>query len=220
MNRNLRSPRVIAALAIAYVLATPGDRVTAQTPTTVSQPATSPSIAREIVAGRGVDETAAHLSDENRTARLRAVRSLVAFGAPAGTELVEAVKHEDAAVRYIAAVGLGQIGGESLQDCQPSLRELMRSDPSLAVRMAAAFAICSEGGDDDALALLVERVQSPSRGCACSAAELLGMLGPEANSAIDILTNIAAKNRPGGRGDYHIGGAAQKALRQIQAEAR
>lgn len=176
------------------------------------------------VAGRSVKQYAEQLQSDDRTVRLRAVKSLGAFGPSAMSELQKALDHPDAAVRYTAAVHLGRIGGQSpeatetLTASAERLHELMKDEASRATQMAAAFALCRAGQMDAALPLLVERLQSSERSVACSAAELIGMLGPAARSAKPTLESVRAANRPGGSGDYHIGGAAQNALRSLDSE--
>jgi len=171
------------------------------------------------VAGRTIDEYAAQLGDADRVVRLRAVKSLGAFGESAGPALVTALDHDDKAVQYIAAVQLGRIGSKSLQDAEEQLQQIAQDKDSLAVRMAASFALCSGGQTEQYLPTLIEGLQYPERGMVCGAAELLGMLGGKAAGAVAPLEAAYEKNRPGAKGgDYHIGGAAMNALRKIQDE--
>ncbi len=170
------------------------------------------------VAGMSLQETAELLSSDNRTERLLGVMTLGIFGELAGESLTQALDHEDKAVRYTAAVHLGRIGGEPLTLAKPRLLGLMKADSSEAVQMAAAFATCRAGDVESGLPLLLDRVQTHQRAMATSAAELIGMLGSDAKSAIPVLQRIAAANPPSGNGDYHIGGAARKALRELLPE--
>ncbi len=171
------------------------------------------------IAGRTIADYTAQLSDADRVVRLRAVKSLGAFGASAGPALVSALDHDDKAVQYTAAVQLARIGGKSLQDAQEQLKQIAKDKDSLAVRMAASFALCSGGQTEQYLPTLIEGLQYPERGMVCGAAELLGMLGAKAAGAVAPLEAAYEKNRPGAKGgDYHIGGAAMNALRKIQGE--
>jgi len=170
------------------------------------------------VAGRTVDDYAAQLDDQDRVVRLRAIRSLGVFGVAAGGALLESLSHQDAAVRYLAAVQLGQIGGDPLEKAKPRLSELAGDASSLAVQLAASFALCRGGLIDEHLARLIQTLEYPERGMVCSAAELIGNIGPSAASAIDALEVAYEKNRPGAKGgDYHIGGAAMNALRKVRS---
>src|SRR5690606_7343110 len=121
--------------------------------------------------------------DENRTVRCRGVRTLGGFEQHAVKPLAEALAHSDAAVRYLAAVQLGRIGGEGLQAATEELEKLVSDEQSKAVQMAAAFALCRAGKLDEHLDLLIERMKSGERAMACSAAALIGDLGPAAARA-------------------------------------
>ncbi len=127
--------------------------------------------------------------------------------------------HEDPAVRYLAALGLGRIGGDSLDSAKEKLTHLAGDRTSLAVRLAVSYALCRSGDVDTHLPLLVSSLQNPVRGISCSAAELIGCLGPDASSATAALEAAVESNRPGTRrGDAHVGGAAMNALRQIRGQ--
>jgi HEAT repeat protein len=169
------------------------------------------------VAGQTVDQVASQIANENRTIRLRAVKTLGVFGQPAGKALAAALGHEDAAVRYTAAIHLGNLRGDALTDALPQLSKLITEDSSQATQMAVAYALCRAGKLDVGLPVLLERLQRPSRAIATSAAELLGMIGPAASAALDQLQAVADANRPGGSGDYHIGGATKAAITKIKA---
>ncbi len=151
---------------------------------------------------------------------LCAIRSLGAFGVPSATAIRGALDHEDAAMRYVAAVQLGQIGGEPLQLARQRLVELATDERSHAVRMAACYALCESGQVAEHLPLLIDSLDFGERGMACSAAELIGRLGPDARAAVPALETSYEKHRPGAAGgDYHIGGAAMNALRKIRTES-
>ncbi|MDG2222493.1 MAG: HEAT repeat domain-containing protein [Rubripirellula sp.] len=178
-------------------------------PPAVAAPAT--------VAGQTIQQYANDLDHENRVVRLRAVKSLGVFGASAAEPLRRALDHQDAAVRYTAAVHLGRIGGETLEASQQRLQQLADDETSFAVQMAASFALCRQGLVEEHLPLLVQGLKFPERGTACSAAELIGQLGPSAAAAVDPLQQIYDQHRPGVKGgDYHIGGAAKNALGKVR----
>ncbi|WP_164102297.1 sulfatase-like hydrolase/transferase [Candidatus Laterigemmans baculatus] len=129
------------------------------------------------VAGRELAGWVADLESEQRVVRLRAVRSLAPFGSAAGEPLRGVLESEDPAVRYLAAIDLGRLGGEPLEASVERLKSL-RDDPHPAVQMAAAFALCRSGNREGNLDLLVERLDDPERAMACSAAQLLEQLDP------------------------------------------
>ena len=172
------------------------------------------------VAGRSMAEYAAQIDDPDRVVRLRAIKTLGVFGPAAGAVLRDALDHEDAAVRYTAAVHLGQIGGEPLQLAEERLIELASDRRRHAVRMAASYALCESGKVSEHLPLLIDSLGYGERGMACSAAELIGRLGPDAKAAAPALETTYQKHRPGATGgDYHIGGAAMNALRKIRTDS-
>jgi hypothetical protein len=120
-------------------------------------------------------------------------------------------------MRYLAATSLGRIGGAGLDAASDNLTVLADDDPSPAVRLAASFALCRAGQSDQRLGMLIDSLQHPDRGMACSAAELIGQIGAPAAAAIPSLRQAYQANTPGSnRGDYHVGGAAQNALRMIE----
>ncbi|MEM9586472.1 MAG: HEAT repeat domain-containing protein [Planctomycetota bacterium] len=173
--------------------------------------------APETIAGRTIQQYASQLDSPNRVVRLRALKSLGAFGADAGNTISTALGHSDAAMRYTAAVHLGRLGSESAGSAKDALTKLAADDPSAAVRSAAAFALCrlSPESRNVYLPQLIERLKLDQRGAVCSVAELLGMLGKDATDAVETLTEVHLANLPGGKGDYHIGGATKNALRKI-----
>jgi hypothetical protein len=115
-------------------------------------------------------------------------------------------------------VRLGQLRGDALDKATDELEKLVADKKSKSVQMAAAFALCRAGKVDKHLPLLIERLQYPERAMACSAAELIGALGPAAAPAISALEKARDDNQPGGDGDYHLGGAATAALRHVQPQ--
>jgi HEAT repeat protein len=179
-----------------------------------------PAEAPQTISGRTIAQYASQLTDADRVVRLRAIKSLGAFGNEAGEAIELALDHEDAAMRYTAAVHLGRIGGAPLSRAGQRLAVLATDKTSHAVRMAASFALCKAGKTEQHLPLLIESLSYPERGMACSAAELIGRLGPDAIAAEGRLEDVYAKHRPGTKGgDYHIGGAAKNALRKIQNQS-
>lgn len=190
-----------------------------QTATEPEAVATDDREAIDTVAGRTIEQYAELLGSDNRVVRLRAVKSLGAFGQQAGEVLKTALGHQDRAVAYTAAVHLGRIGGEPLKSAIEPLTELAENKDSLSLRMAGAFALCRAGQLDQRLSVLTGAITYPDRGTACSAAELIGMIGPDAKAAIGVLEKTQADNDPEKRnGDYHVGGAASNALRKIRGE--
>ena len=170
----------------------------------------------DTVAGRTLDQWSELTTSENRTVRLRAIRSLAPFGSAAGPALTRSLQHEDPAVRYLAAVQLGLLADTALRDAQPQLHVLLADEKHPAVQLAAAFAICRhEPTNEDAQQQLIKALDAADRGTACTAAELLGQLGPAANAAIPALEQAYRQESERSQGVIHVGKAAQNALRKI-----
>ncbi len=169
-----------------------------------------------LIAGRTLDQWAEMTTDTNRVVRLRAVKTLGAFGAPAKDALSDALSSPDAAVRYTAAVHLGRVAAKELDETTlTTLKQLAADETQPAVQMAAAFALCRNSPNPQHLSLLIDRLDYPERGMSCSAAELLGMLGEDATAAVPALEKTFNKHGKNSEGDYHRGKAAQNALRKI-----
>jgi len=172
------------------------------------------------IAGRELPHYQSQLDSDNRVVRLAAAKTLGAFGEAAGPALATALKHEDPGVRYTAAVHLGRIGGDPLKKATAPLLKMRNDASSLAGQQAAAFALCRSGSIDGHLSLLIERLSYPERAMACSAAELLGMIGPPAAPALETLEKVKQDNPATGKGDYHLGAAAGHAIEKIQSETK
>lgn len=171
------------------------------------------------IAGQSLDECAMDLQSDNRVVRLRAIRTLGFFGQPAADNLLQALSHDDNAVRFLAAAHVGRLGGKALEQAQPQLEKLVNQDQPLPVQMSAAYALCEAGQTKQYLPTLIKGLQHSERGVACHAADLLARLGKDAEGARSALQEVYAKNKPGVKGgDYHKGGAANNALRRLDAE--
>ena len=193
---------------------------------TLSRPATGDQ--PQTVAGQTLESLTPQLSDSDRVIRLRAAHSLGSLAhlnKETGSEnatftqvMIDALDHDDAAVQYIIAEQLGLIGGEALQKAKPKLEKLVTAKESLGSQMAASFALCRAGDPAVHLPLLIDALEHPERGVVCSAAALIGKIGPNAKDAIPALEAVVEKHRAGVKGgDYHRGGAAMNALRKIRA---
>lgn len=181
--------------------------------------------AGDSIAGMTLGDCVTELASDVRPRRLRAIRTLGMFGESAGEPLVAALEHEDPAVRFLAATALGRIGGSSLTDALSKLQQ-MAGDPSSdaegdrspSVRVAAAYALCEAGKADSYLGVLIAALEDPDRGMACYSADLMGRLGSDASAALPALEKMHAANKPGvSGGDYHRGGAAMNAIREIRS---
>lgn len=180
----------------------------------ISAPHFPQADAPQSIAGRTLSQWTADLAHPNEFVRLRAAKTLRAFGRPAVPSLSRALSDRHAGVRYWAASHLGDFATASRETV--SRLKSLKSGEHPAVAMAAAYALCRVDSTDSHIELLIERLESSQRGTACCAAEFLGRLGSEGKPAVAALEAAFERHKRGVRGaDYHVNGAAQNALRQI-----
>lgn len=139
--------------------------------------------------GKTLKQWQADLTSAERLDRLLAARAVGEMAAAdrrgAAKALFEAMDHEDSAVRYWAAVAVGQMGGRG-KPAAKSLRRALR-DEAPEVRAWAAFALANLGGLEEALPVLRDLLSHPNRGARLQAAHVLDALGPQAAEAADAL---------------------------------
>jgi HEAT repeat protein/predicted Ser/Thr protein kinase len=128
-------------------------------------------------------------------------------GSPAVIDLIDMLRHEDASLRRIAVVALGEPRGTG-QDAVPELVEVLQ-DQDEAVRREAARALGRIGGAAAVPSLVVALGDAPDDLVRVSAAEALGQIGRRATVAIPAL--IAALKHP----DDGVCEAAARALVMI-----
>ncbi len=98
--------------------------------------------------------------------------------------LREGLRHDDAAVRWWAAMGLGNLGPPA-----GSAKELtaLLEDPAPAVRVAAARALCRQDAPEPALPVLIAELGCDTPWVRLAAALVLVEIGPQARPAVDAL---------------------------------
>ena len=183
----------------------------------LATPATGKNTATVEVAGRSLVSWSKDLPSEDRTTCLIAAKTIGIFGQTAVPTLLEMLAHDDAAVRYWAASHLGDIGSPAT-NAVPGLTRL-KNDSSPSVRTAVAFALCRIEGVAKHNGPLMDAIQSKQRGTACTAADFLARIGPDAKT---LLPAIEAKHLQitEGKGDYHIRGALKNAVRAIRNDGK
>lgn len=117
--------------------------------------------------------------------RLRDAASLALQGEEALPQMIKTLADEDAAVRYWAAIGLGNLGQDATSAKDLLIDRL--EDPSPTVRIAAARALCNMALDDQALPVLIQELGSDREWVRLNAAIVLDSIGDKARPAIPAL---------------------------------
>ena len=166
------------------------------------------------VAGRDMARWLEDLHREDPTVRLRAVKTLGLFGAPALPHLIPLLDHEDEAMGYWAADHLGNLE-EAASAALPAL-ESARAEASPELRLAIDYALTRIRPGRPSLEALIAGLRTPRRSVACAAADFLGRIGPPARSVLHVLEEVREANTGGG--DYHIRGGVGNAIRLITGD--
>jgi len=131
----------------------------------------------------------AFLRQPGREKLLQRLRSAAVLGGrPEQSDipmLIEAMKDENAAIRYWSAIGLGNLNHEAKSTAELLKRAL--NDRSAIVRIASARALCMIGMETSALPVLISELKSQNEWVRLNAAIVLDEIGEKARPAIDAL---------------------------------
>ncbi|HCA50906.1 MAG TPA: hypothetical protein DEP12_10920 [Planctomycetaceae bacterium] len=122
-------------------------------------------------------------NDKSLVKRISETALLASEGPTAMPRLIEALEDKDAAVRYWAATGLGNIG-VSASAAAPRLTQLLKTETSSVVRTAAARALCMFDKPDAALSTLVKELQEGAQWERLHAAIVLDQIDDQARPVI------------------------------------
>ena len=137
----------------------------------------------------------ANTSDKSLPERLGKMASLASEGPQAFPALLEGLKDQDAAVRYWAATGIGNIGIKS-EDAIISCLNALAKESSTVVRIAAARALLRmKEGEQAALKELSQSLESPEQWSRLHAAIALDEADEQARPALKSL-QLALKDQP------------------------
>lgn len=129
--------------------------------------------------------------------RLAATAVLASSGIEALAELIEATDDEDAAVRYWAAVGIGNIGSDA-SSAADRMHQMLKDD-SPTVQIAAARALCRMGQPQAALPVLTRELNSGAEWAQLHAAIVLDEINEQARPVLSsiqpALSDEVAKNK-------------------------
>jgi uncharacterized sulfatase len=149
---------------------------------------------REKGAGSRFDILSGKKSSSKTLDRLVAAATRASDGVEALPDLLEALKHEDAAVRYWGATGIGNIGSEAGDNAKRAAVAAMKDD-SPNVRIAAARAVARFGDAGAALPTLRAELGSEHQWGRLAAAIVLDEMDEQARPALDSL-KAALKAQP------------------------
>ena len=137
------------------------------------------------------------------------VAALASSGVYALPELLKALRHPDAAVRYWGATGVGNIGREAVNAKEPMINALEDSSPS--VRIAAARALAKLGDPKRALPTLQAELKSEHQWGRLAAAIVLDEMDEQARPAIPALKQALVRQP-----NKYIVRVANRALNELQ----
>jgi len=138
----------------------------------------------------------AETDDKTLPKRLGKMASLASEGLPALPGLLVGLSDRDAAVRYWAATGVGNIGGPAKNEATNTILENLKSETSTVVRIAVARALLRMKLDEQkALDELTKSLESPEEWSRLHAAIALDEADEQARPALPALQK-ALKNQP------------------------
>ena len=118
---------------------------------------------------------------------LRDVANLASGGKDSLNQLIKAMKHTDATVRYWGAAGIGNIAKDALY-AEASMTKALK-DESVSVRVAAARALCLMNKPDKALPVLIAALSGEHQWGRLQAVIVLDGIGEQARPAEEALKN-------------------------------
>jgi len=149
--------------------------------------------------------------------QIRDTASLSLQGSEMLLQLKDAVSHEDSAVRYWAAIGVGNLGEEG--ESAASLMEGLLTDQAENVRIAAARALCRMGKPGKALPVLVAILDEGSQWARVQASNVLDEMDDQALPVLDDMKrNLEPREDLVQRGKYTVR-ALNQAVNQLQGTA-
>jgi uncharacterized sulfatase len=142
-------------------------------------------------------------------AELGRVAALASSGVHALPELLQALRHSDAAVRYWGATGVGNIG-KPVAYTKPAMIEALK-DSSPSVRIAVARALGKLGFPEQALPTLEAELKSEHQWGRLAAAIVLDEMDEQARSSIPALKQALVKQP-----NKYIVRVANRAINELQ----
>jgi uncharacterized sulfatase len=151
----------------------------------------------------------------------RLVRAAALASEPAADveQLLAALADPDAAVRYWGAVGLANPPHADQPQVQPALEQAL-SDPSVAVQVAAANALCQRGAAERALPLLVQVLQEGQQWERLQAALVLDEIDEQALPVVEAMrAALVPRSELEQKGKYTVR-VLNRALNELEGTTR
>ncbi|TWT69299.1 sulfatase-like hydrolase/transferase [Crateriforma conspicua] len=123
---------------------------------------------------------------EQTVSRIADTAVLASSGPSALPNLIAATDDPDSAVRYWAAVGIGNMAGSAKGDAMQRMHKMLH-DESSAVRTAAARALCRMGTPEQALDVLIDEMTTGQQWERLHAAIVLDEIDEQARPVIDAM---------------------------------
>ena len=123
-------------------------------------------------------------------------------------QLIQQTKAKDAAVRYWAFIGIGNLASQA-KTAQQVTRSALK-DESPSVRIAAARALCHMNQPEQALPVLVEQLKSKREWVRLNAAIVLDEIDEKARTTIEAL-QVARKDKQ----NKYVARVANRALNEL-----
>lgn len=140
--------------------------------------------------------------------QLRRTASLSLQGSEVIPQLIQQTKAKDAAVRYWAFIGIGNLASQA-KTAQQVTRSALK-DESPSVRIAAARALCHMNQPEQALPVLVEQLKSKREWVRLNAAIVLDEIDEQARPTIEAL-QVARKDKQ----NKYVARVANRALNEL-----
>lgn len=138
----------------------------------------------------------ANTTDKTLPARLGKMARLASDGEQALPQLLKGLSDQDAAVRYWAATGIGNIGQPAQEKASAAIIKHLKTETSTVVRVAAARALLRmQTSEKEALTILSKSLESPEQWSRLHAAIALDEADEQARPALPALKK-ALKNQP------------------------
>lgn len=147
------------------------------------------------------------------------IANLASVGPRAVPDLIAALDHPEASIRYWGATGLGNVGAPDALPARDALHESIR-DESPVVRVAAARALCLLGEPDDALPVLTDVLANGAQWERLHAAIVLDEIDEMARPVLAEMHEAWIPREELEQGGKYVVRVINRALNQLEGTSR